>query len=110
MSQCSPTILVDSPHLNISLCKCCKRVGLYYKNILVGFEIEEFNNFYQGVTSSEFFKNATRFPNGQDYTVLETCHPDIQFCFNLEEFGELVTVLEEAMLMLQVHESLEIKE
>ncbi|MFT7268604.1 MAG: hypothetical protein ACI905_000810 [Roseivirga sp.] len=108
MSQCNPSVLVQSIHLNISLCKCCKRIGLFYKNILVGFEIEGFRHFCEGVSNMEFYSSAILFPNGEDYIVVDTCHQDIQFCFTHTEFKELLLALNESILMVEVHESLEI--
>ncbi len=109
MSQCNPSVLVSSEYFNISICKCCKRIGLFYKNLLVGFDIKEFTHFCQGVANLDFYSNCVYFPNAKPYVVIETCHPDIQFGFEATEFEELKSILDESMLMLEVHQALEIK-
>lgn len=110
MSQCKPVVLVSSDHFNVSMCTCCHRIGLYYNNLLAGFELEEFTMFGESVSRLRFYPNCVNFPNGEAYIILDTCHPDIQFCFKAEEFSELKTVLTESLLMLEVHQALALEE
>ena len=108
--MCEPNVLVSSDYFNISICKCCNRVGMFYKNLLVGFEVCEFTNFCKEVTQLDFYNNCVYFPNGQTHLVVETCHQNIQFSFNESEFQELKSMLNESMLMLEVHQALEVRE
>lgn len=110
MSQCNPIVLVSSDYFNISICKCCKSVGMLYKNLLVSFEPKEFAKFCEGFSKLDFYSNCVYFPNGKTYLVVDTAHPDIQFSFNEAEFDELKLILEESQLMMEVHKALEVKE
>ena len=100
-------LLVEGQFFNTSLCKCCQRVGLFYKNVLVGFDLTEFLSFCKGIVKMDFHTHCVPFPNGREYVVIQTCHADIQFCFNAEEFEELSQLLMESQRMIEVHQSLE---
>ena len=106
MSKCEPITLYNSILLNISQCKCCERIGLFYNNILVGFELSDFLAFCRGVERLDFERHAVPFPNGAFYVILDTCHEDIQFCFDKSQFFQLNLALGEAQLMIEVHQSL----
>ncbi len=109
MSKCDPVTLVEAEGLNVSLCKCCKRIGLMHKNLLVSFNLIEFTQFSSSVRNIDFHRSAICFPDGQPYVILNTCHEDIQFCFDFAEFAQLKSVLDQADVMIQVYESLEVK-
>lgn len=110
MGRCNPHVLFESSGLSISTCKSCGRIGLHYKNVLCGFNRNDFCQFAQRLLSMNFYKNAVCFPDGQSQVIIGTCHQDIQFCFGSTEFDQLKRALEESLLMLEVHTALEIKQ
>ena len=107
MNQCQTKILAEGNHFNVSYCGCCKRIGLFYNNILSGFDVIEFEHFSEGVQSLNFNEGAILFPNHELYIMVTTCHPDVQFCFNHDEFSQFQNLMEEARLMLDVYTALE---
>lgn len=108
MSKCIPKILVQGTHINLTMCSSCKRIGLYYKNILSGFDPAQFSGFAESVINISFQKYAVPFPpQGDLRIVLKTCHEDIQFSFNSEEYIELKNSLQEAQLLIEVEKVLE---
>ena len=68
--------------------------------------MNQFLTFCVGVESVSFDQHSVPFPNGIRYIILDTCHQDIQFCFDKSQFFQLRMALEEAQLMIEVHESL----
>ncbi|MEM9328580.1 MAG: DUF6686 family protein [Bacteroidota bacterium] len=85
------------------MCRHCSRVGLYYKNLLVGFEHRDFQAFSRSLLHLDFDRASILFPNGSKHLVVDTCHEDIQFTFLKEEYEELKDLLNQALLMLEVN-------
>lgn len=101
MSQCKPNILVEDKHFNIAQCSCCQRIGLYYHNLLVGFNFKDFITWADSVLKVDFTKNAYLFPDGEMQLIINTCHQDIQFAFTKKEFLKLKEGLSQALLILE---------
>jgi len=101
MSHCQPEVLVEGTYFNIAQCSCCKRIGLYYKNLLVGFNLWDFKAFTTSFCAIDFDKTATLFPDGEPHIVIDTCHLDIQFTFTKNEFYELKNMFREASILLE---------
>ena len=106
---CSPEIILNGEHFNVSQCSCCQRIGLYYKNLLVGFNPEEFMLFAKLFSAVDFSTSALRFPDGVDHIVINTCHQDIQFNFTEVEFEEFRDMLQKALLILRANHVLRVK-
>ncbi|MCE7993250.1 MAG: hypothetical protein HEP71_14785 [Roseivirga sp.] len=103
MSRCIPKVLVQGEHFNISTCSSCKRIGFCYKNLISGFDRNDFVGFAQSIIKTPFEKFAVPFPPyGEERIVIKTCHEDIQFCFHPVEFSELKDSLQEALLLIEV--------
>ena len=107
MSQCKPQVLFESLDIKISTCTCCKRVGLQFKNLLFGFDSQDFEGFTDCILDINFESIAVNFPDGQSQVVVKTCHSDIQFCLSEKELQYLKLALEEATLMAEIHSALE---
>lgn len=106
MSYCIPKILVNGKYFNVSKCKDCGRMGLYYKNLLIGFEQVDFECFASSFDDVYFEKYSSEFPDGKQHIVINSAHKDIQFTFTREEFQELKDILAQSLLLLQTHEIL----
>lgn len=106
---CSPEIILNGEHFNVSQCTCCQRIGLYYKNLLVGFNPEEFMLFGRLFSAVDFSVSALRFPDGVDHIVINTCHQDIQFNFTEVEFEEFREILQKALIILRANDIVRIK-
>lgn len=103
MSRCTPRILVQSEHFNVTTCSTCKRIGLCYKNLVSGFDRLDFTSFAHNIIQTDFTRFAVPFPpHGEKRIVIKTCHADIQFSFDPEEFSEFRNGLQEALLLIEV--------
>lgn len=107
MSQCNPNILVEGKYFNIAQCSCCKRIGLHYRNLMVGFRCQDFKAWAQSVLQVDFAQSASLFPDGETRLILMTCHKDIQFTFTEKEFEEIRGALSQSLLLLELHELLQ---
>lgn len=108
MKQCQPEILVAGDHFNIAQCTRCKRIGLYYNNLLVAFNHEEFEGFSQIFEYMNFDKRCVQFPGDRKHIIVDTCHPDIQFTFKRHEFEELKIALQQSLVIIQAQQILNI--
>ena len=109
MSDCRPKILVESHNYNVAQCPHCSRVGLYYHNILIGFELKEFCSFSKSVLRIDFDMNCLLFPDEEEHVVLNTCHRDIQLSFKRREFEEFSSMLNQALLIIQAEQFVKIR-
>ncbi|UII24708.1 hypothetical protein LVD15_15445 [Fulvivirga maritima] len=50
----------------------------------------------------DFNSSAVKFPNGEQYVTVYTCHEDIYFIFNKINFNEFRDKLLQVQLLLQV--------
>ncbi|MEL7002033.1 MAG: DUF6686 family protein [Bacteroidota bacterium] len=107
MKPCKPKILVNGDYFNIAKCRCCNRIGLYYKNILIGFESIDFDCFAKSFLDIFFEKYKTEFPDGKDHIVINSAHKDIQFTFTRQEYIELKDMIQQARLLLESENILE---
>ncbi|KYG75196.1 hypothetical protein AWW68_10335 [Roseivirga spongicola] len=98
-----PVNLVEEHFIHISMCKCCKRIGLHYTNLLCSFRILGFKSFASSIIRTNFNYNAVYFPDQTNRIIISTCHQDIQFCFTEPEFYDFQHAMNEALLMLEVH-------
>ena len=104
--NCKPRIILEGETFNISECTCCQRIGLYYNNLLVGFNPQDFLAFTRSFCRIDFAASSVRFPSGKEHIVVNTCHRDIQFNFTREEFEELKDILQQAMVLLEARQVL----
>lgn len=99
--SCIPEIIIEGNYFNIARCSHCKRIGLYYKNLLVGFSPKAFEKFSDAFVKINFDKQALRFPDGDKHIIINTCHNDIQLNFKEKEFDEMKEMLEQASVLLE---------
>ncbi|UZR99456.1 DUF6686 family protein [Chondrinema litorale] len=105
--SCIPEILLEGNYFNIARCRHCKRIGLYYKNLLVGFTPEAFEKFSDAFVKLNFQKMALKFPDGHKHIIINTCHHDIQLNFIEKEFDEMKEMLEQASVLLEAKDVLD---
>ncbi len=105
--NCKPEIILEGEDFNISRCAGCHRIGLYYKNLLVGFDQQEFWAFCRSFLAIDFDASSIIFPDDQRHILTNTCHPDIQFTFNLAGFKEFSSMLQQSMIMLEARSILQ---
>lgn len=101
MNHCKPNILIESKNFNITQCTKCKRIGLYYRNLLAGFHSHDFKRWANTLLRIDFEKNAHVFPSGKSHIIINTCHQDIQFIFTEKEFQRIRGGITQALLLLQ---------
>ena len=106
---CNPEIILNGEYFNVSQCTCCHRIGLYYKNLLVGFNPEEFTSFCRLFGEIDFKVSAVTFPDGLGHIVVNTCHQDIQFNFTEVEFEEFRDILQRALIILRANHIIRVK-
>lgn len=106
---CKPELIVNGKFFNVTQCTDCRRIGLYYKNLLVGFKHEEFLRFGRLFGEIDFKASALRFPDGVDHVVVNTCHEDIQFNFTATEFVEFQDIIQKALIILKANDIISVK-
>ena len=103
---CTPEILVDVTDLNVSICRGCQRVGFSYKNVLIGFDKEDFKAFVYSFSQLQFETSAVLFPIGERRIIVNSVHCDIQFSYNREEFENICVHLNQSITLLNAKEIL----
>lgn len=98
---CKPEAIVEGKHFCISQCDGCKRFGLCYNNLMMGYNKTQFEGFASDFSKINFNKYAIIFPDQQERIIINTAHKDIQINLKRDEFIELQEVLQQARLILQ---------
>ncbi|WP_422361434.1 DUF6686 family protein [Reichenbachiella sp.] len=104
MKNCDPNILSHGPNFSITNCACCRRIGLYYKNLLIGYTHKNFNKFVENYSKIDFEDHAVYFPDESARIIIKTPHKDIQINLDFQEFTELRGILQESKLLLEVYD------
>ncbi|UXX81071.1 hypothetical protein N7E81_08155 [Reichenbachiella carrageenanivorans] len=104
MKNCKPHILSQGPYLSITNCACCKRVGVLYKNLLIGYTHKEFSTFVKNYSRIDFEAHAVYFPDDSTRIIIKTPHQDIQLNLDYQEFCELKNGLQESALLLDAYQ------
>ena len=107
MAKCTPKLLTQGAHFSIAICTFCQRMGFHYNNLVAGFKKEDFIGFAKEILATSFHPFAQPFPpDGGLKTIVKTCHEDIQWAFDEDEFAELQDLLQQTVLMLEAEEIL----
>lgn len=104
MKNCHPHILAQSTHFSITNCVQCKRIGLCYKNLLIGYSHKDFYYFVKNFVKIDFDQHAVYFPDESARIIIKTPHKDIQINLDFREFSELRDVLQESALLLNAYQ------
>lgn len=104
MKNCDPHLLSQGTHFSVTHCARCERIGLYYKNLLIGYSHKHFNKFVANYARIEFEDHAVHFPDESARIIIKTPHKDIQINLNYQEFIELRRALHESKLLLEAYE------
>lgn len=109
MNNCQPKILISQDGFCIAQCQHCLRVGLTFRNLLIGFEQADFLDLCQTVGQVNFDESCTVFPGGQLHLVINTGHPDIQFMLSRPEFTTFSKGLSQASRWIELQQLLKIQ-
>ncbi|MEP3390332.1 MAG: DUF6686 family protein [Reichenbachiella sp.] len=104
MKKCDPNILCHGPNFSITNCACCERIGLYYKNLLIGYTHKSFSKFVENYSKIDFDDHAVYFPDESARIIIKTPCKDIQVNLDFQEFTELKDILQESALLLSAYE------
>ncbi|PIB37165.1 hypothetical protein BFP72_18005 [Reichenbachiella sp. 5M10] len=102
MSHCKPIPLVEGANYCVSQCRGCKRFGLHYHHIMIGFDPKDFYRFCRGLARVRFEDHVILFPDQSERIIVQTPQPDIQLNLRRHEFELLCDVLQQSILMLEV--------
>lgn len=84
----------------------CNHIALKYKNLLLNFNPDGFLAFTSSFQNINFDDRAVLFPDGTTRLVMHTRCQEIQLCFDHSEFKTVGEALQEAAVMLEVHQIL----
>ncbi|WP_139793809.1 DUF6686 family protein [Reichenbachiella faecimaris] len=104
MKNCDPHILSQGPHFSLTHCDRCQHIGLYYKNLLIGYSRKHFARFVENYSKINFNHHAVYFPDESARIIIKTPHKDIQINLDFQEFTELKNLLQESALLLKAYE------
>ena len=101
MNDCQPKVLIDLPDYSIVQCIHCGRIGFFYRNVLIGFDVLEFFNFSTALLSADFDRRSLYFPDRKKHLVVNTGHQDIQLTFTRRELSRINDGLNQARLLIE---------
>jgi len=96
-------ILYEEENFSVSRCNECGRTNLFFNNIIVTFNSQDFDDFISGIDRVDFFQDSVVFPDRTAKVILKTCHKNIQFCLEEEEFNRLKNMLNQVGLLLEAN-------
>jgi hypothetical protein len=100
------TTLSKKQDLRIVQFDHCGHIALKYKNLLLNFNPDGFLDFTASFQKLNFDERAVLFPDGRSRLVMHTRCQEIQLCFDHSEFKVVGEALQEASVMLEVHQIL----
>lgn len=106
MSLCRPTVLFDQENFCVAQCQHCQRIGLTFRNLLLGFAQDEFINFSHSLTNINFEQSSVLMADGQLHLVINTGHPDIQISLPKADFDLFRVGSLQALRRLDLYQSL----
>ena len=106
MNSRKSSTLTQKDNLRIVHFDACGHIGFMYKNLLLNFNTDGFQEFSNSFQQLNFDRRSVTFPDGSKRMVMNTCRKEIQLCFVRDEFNLVKEALKEAVLMLEVNEIL----
>ncbi len=106
MNSRNSSTLAQKENLRIVQFKSCGHIGFMYKNLLLNFNTDSFQEFSNSFEQLDFNHRSVTFPDGSKRMVMNTCRKEIQLCFERDEFEMVKEALQEAVLMLEVNDIL----
>ncbi|NME66545.1 DUF6686 family protein [Flammeovirga aprica] len=104
--MCRAKKLYSEKELIISQCQDCKKVGIQLKGLLFNFEQKEFFNYAKKVNSIDFNQHAFQFADDEMKLILKTKDKQVNYCLSHEEFEDLKTGMQIAILMIETEKIL----
>lgn len=102
------TILSSSKKLSIEQCHCYNNIIFLYKNLLLKFSPNSFYKFTATLLDQDFNERAVTFGDETKRMIINTQQQEVQMCFTKSEFKTICFALEEASVMLEVNDILNI--
>lgn len=93
MSSCKPEIIYEGKSFVLTQCRDCGRLGMLYGQCMLSFDEHSLGAFLKYMRRLDFEREKLRFYDGRDRVVIETYHPDVQFCLEEDEFYRLKAFL-----------------
>lgn len=100
MKKCTPRILFEAQQCCITQCTSCKQIALHFQNILVNFTLKEFKSFQEIIGRVDFDKSCLHLSDEPSRIIIKTCHANIRFTFNKEEFVLFQAAIQQTRLIL----------
>ncbi|WP_044206289.1 DUF6686 family protein [Flammeovirga sp. OC4] len=104
--MCRAKKLYSEKELIISQCQDCKKVGIHLKGLLFNFEQNEFFNYAKKISSIDFHQHSFQFDDGEGRLILKTKDKQVNYCLSHEEFEDLKTGMQIAILMIETEKIL----
>ncbi len=103
MKNCKPHFLAQGSYFSVTNCLCCRQIGLYYKNLLIGYSHKDFTKFVTNFANIDFENHSVYFPDDSARIIIKSPHRDIQINLDFQEFTELKDILQESALLLDAY-------
>ena len=97
------TILSQRQDLSIEQCNCCDTIVFIYRNLLLKFTPESFQQFHSALQEIDFHERSVSFGDDTEKLIVNTTQQEIQMCFKKPEFELICRALKEASVMLEVN-------
>lgn len=97
------TTLTKKQDLRIVQFSNCNHIAFRYKNLLLNFNSDGFLKFTSSFKNLNFDERAVMFPDGTSRLVMHTRCQEIQLCFDHSEYRAVGEALQEAAVMMEVH-------
>ena len=95
MSACKTEVVYEDEGFVLTQCRDCGRIGMLHGQCMLAFDFYGFRSFFNYINSMDFEHNKLPFFDGVDRVIIETYHPDIQFCLDEFDFFKLKAFLVE---------------
>ena len=107
MSDCQKTVtLSENPHGVICMCKCCDKFSFSYKNLFLSLSTDELIVYRNALQSLKKHNFTQSHPEGFK-AVFKSAYFAGYVGFTRVEVQEIVHMIREALLLNEIHESLE---
>ncbi|WP_019038035.1 DUF6686 family protein [Psychroflexus tropicus] len=100
--MCDTIILFEDKEFLISQCSTCKKICLYYHQVILAFKETEFHQWHTSFFTSKFEDRAYRFPDKEIKAILDTPYSDVQLSFNKQQYLELKNGVEQAINFMEI--------
>lgn len=104
--KCTPKIIFSDGQNLISQCTHCHKIGIVFNSTLLGFREPEFYSFCETMTDLDFDAWAVDYPDETRRIVIDLGYENIKLNLTQTEFETFKDILQQATILLQVHQIL----